>query len=210
MSPLAFWASKEKSFGMKSSTSKSAHSQEEAPLSHVLPVGALSRATETTFDIAPDGAVREALAAFMRILTIDQLRMKGEIRPLGKEDWIVEGRLTAQVSQACVVSLAPVPQTVDEAIKRLYIPAEEVPEGTEIDLDLEDDEDADTFVDRIDLGHLMIEMLALALDPYPRAGDAALEQTQFAPPGIEPLTDESLKPFAKLAELKAKLSGESS
>jgi hypothetical protein len=57
----------------------------------------------------------------------------------------------------------------------------------------------------IDPGLLAVESLALALDPYPRASGVPRAEYQAAPPGVAPLADDDLKPFAKLAVLKEKL-----
>ncbi len=59
----------------------------------------------------------------------------------------------------------------------------------------------------IDPGVLAIESLALVLDPYPRAPGVPPADWQAAPPGVPPLGEGDLKPFAKLAVLKEKLGG---
>lgn len=178
----------------------------DAPVREILRPHAMTRSKPTRFDLAPDQAGQDALARFLQVLSVENARFKGEIRPVGKEDWIVEGRLTARVAQACVISLAPVMQDIDEAVRRRFIPADEIGEDDEIDLDLDAEDDTDGYTDRIDLGLLMTEAIALALDPYPRAADAELGDAEFSPPGAEPISDEIVKPFAKLAALKEKLS----
>jgi hypothetical protein len=52
---------------------------------------------------------------------------------------------------------------------------------------------------------VLAEALALALPDYPRAPGAELGQAVFAEPGIEPLRDEALRPFAGLAAFKDRL-----
>ncbi|MEM8843046.1 MAG: DUF177 domain-containing protein, partial [Pseudomonadota bacterium] len=79
---------------------------------------------------------------------------------------------------------------------------------TDIDIPVgadDDDDGPDPLGDEIDLAGLMLESLALALDPYPRVEGAALETAVFAEPGVAPMTDEDARPFAKLAALRAKL-----
>lgn len=192
---------------MASKTKDTEPEPAEAPFSRPFRTGQLTRGAHTSFDLHPGVEECADIARFMQIVAVENLRMKGKLRPVGEDDWLVEARLTARVTQRCVVSLAPVAQDINEPVRRLYVPASGLPSEDEIDLEL-DEEDQDSYEDRIDVGHLMTEALALALDPYPRADDAALNQTQFAPPGVEPITDDSLKPFAKLAALKDKLSGE--
>lgn len=178
------------------------------PYSHALQVQTLSRGRATRFDLRPSEPERAAIATFLGLHSLEALRLKGDLMPRGAEGWRAKGRLTANLAQSCVITLAPVPQKVDERVVRDYLPEAELEVGDDVTLDIEGDDDPDGFTDQIDLGHLLIEALALALEPYPRAPDAELPDQQFAPPGVEPLTDDVLKPFAKLASLREKLAGD--
>ena len=181
----------------------------KAPFSHPLMVQTLSRGRKTTFDLTPAASETADICRFLGLQSLSALRLKGALHPVGETDWRAEGRLTAEAVQSCVVTLAPVHQKIDETVTRHYVPAEDLTELEEISLDTEEDE-PDGFEDIIDIGHLLTESLALALEPYPRADDAELPVNRFAPPGVEPLSDEDLKPFAGLAALKNKLSGDKS
>ena len=178
----------------------------DAPLKHVFDVATLSRARETRFDLHPGSDERQSIADFMGIEALDQMRFKGHLQPLRKSEWRLEARLTAAVQQACVVTLAPVPAAIDEKIVRELLPLPAGTEAIEVEVGPEEEDGPDYFEDRIDVGAIALEQLALALDPYPRAADAKLEDAQFAGPGVAPMTDADLKPFAKLASLKDKLS----
>ena len=175
------------------------------PLSHVLQPHLLGRKKPTRFDLRPDAAQQAAIADFLGIISVEHLRFKGALVPVGQQDWRAEGRLTAVVQQSCVVTLTPVAQQIDDQIARLYVPVEDLESATEVDLSADESDEPDGYDDRIDIGHLSIECLALALEPYPRADGAELAQSLFAPPGAEPLDDEAIKPFAKLAALRQKL-----
>ena len=175
------------------------------PLSHPVQPHLLGRKKPARFDVRPDAAEQAGVADFLGILSVEHLRFKGALMPVGQDDWRAEGRLTAVVQQSCVVTLAPVTQHIDEQIARIFVPAETLEDAAEVDLDADDADDPDGFEDRIDIGHLTVECLALALEPYPRADGAELPQSLFAPPGAEPLDEQSIKPFAKLAELRQKL-----
>lgn len=179
----------------------------QVPYSHALEVGALSRAIETSFDLQPDREMLDRIAAFLKVEQISDLRFKGELAPRRKDEWRLKARLTADLEQACVISLSPVAEKVDEEIVRELLPGPNPELEDELELGADDDEGPDYFQDRIDLAAIALEQLALALDPYPRAEDAKLEDSQFTEPGIEPLKDADLKPFAGLAGLKEKLSG---
>jgi uncharacterized metal-binding protein YceD (DUF177 family) len=155
------------------------------------------------FDLVPDAQARAALAEDLGLIALDDLRMVGELRPAGKADVALQARLTAQAVQPCVVTLAPVPCTIDVPVSRHYIADWKDPEGDEAEIP--EDDTRDPLPDEIDLAEVMAEALALALPDYPRAPGAELGQAVFAAPGVEPLRDDALKPFAGLAALKDRL-----
>ena len=175
------------------------------PFSHSVQPHRLSRKKPLAFDLSPDATQMTAIAAFLKIESVANLRLKGKLIPVGREDWRAEGRLTAIATQRCVVTLTPVDQRISEEVKRVYVPLSEIEDDDVIDLDQDGDDEPDGYADRIDLGHLLVESLALSLEPYPRAEGAELAQARFAPPGIAPIEDDDLKPFAKLAGLRQKL-----
>lgn len=119
--------------------------------------------------------------------------------------FIVEGRLKAKVHQPCVVSHAPVETIIDEDINLILLPEDEFDrflerkdEDGSLIISIEDDI-PDTYQgDKIQLGVLVLEHLALGLNPYPQAEGAVLE---------EGADDGELRqnPFAGLASLKDKL-----
>ncbi len=182
----------------------------EAPLQHLLEVATLSRAVETTFDLIPDRAALDRIAGYLGLESLSSMRFKGHIQPRKKENWRIEARLTAKLAQACVISLTPVSEQVDEQIERDLHPQHQAKDLLEAEIALNAEDGPDYFEDQIDLAAMALEQLALALDPYPRAPDAAMEVERFAAPGVTPLSDADLKPFAKLADLKAKLENKDS
>jgi uncharacterized metal-binding protein YceD (DUF177 family) len=76
------------------------------------------------------------------------------------------------------------------------------PEAEEIEIP---DAEIDPLPEVIDVAEIAAEALALALPLYPRAPGAALGEAVFAPPGVTPLGDTDLKPFAGLSALADKL-----
>ena len=177
------------------------------PMSRPVPVATLPRNRPHPVDIRPDREEMASIATFMRIEDLRDLRFKGEIAAEADDGWVITAKLTALAVQACVISLEPVEQKISETVTRHYLPEDLI--GDEIDLDPDTDDDPDPVGDNLDPGHLALEVLALALDPYPRSPDAETVPTYAAPPGINPMSDDDVKPFAGLAALKAKLSGES-
>ena len=110
-----------------------------------------------------------ALAIRLGVLGIDALAARLDLAPEEGGTVRATGRLSASLTQPCVVSLEPVPQVVDEPVDfRLLPPGREPADGP-------DDPDEIEAPDGVaDLGEALSEMLALALDPYPRAAGAAL------------------------------------
>lgn len=157
------------------------------------------------FELAPDAPDRAALADDLGLLTLTQVRFSGELRPHGRSDVALDGRLQAAGDQACVVTLAPVPFALDVRVGRIYVADMPDPDGDEVEMPADDSREP--LPEAVDLEAVMVEALALALPDYPRAPGAELGQAVFTEPGTEPLTDEALRPFAGLAALKGKLEG---
>ncbi|QYK43277.1 MAG: DUF177 domain-containing protein [Paracoccaceae bacterium] len=174
------------------------------PWSCPWPVRKLPARRTQTFDLAPDAATRARIARYLDLIDLPALRLSGELRPVGRHDVELLARLTARVVQPCAVTLAPVTTDIAEPVRRLYVAGHEAPQGDEVELP--EDVDTEPLPEAIDGGAVAVEALALALPPYPRAPGAGLGEAVFAPPGIAPLRDEDLRPFAGLAALKDSLS----
>ncbi len=120
----------------------------------------------------------------------------------------VTGDFDAQLSQACVVTLKPVPAHLHEPISMTFMDAPSPRTGKSRDRSAEElisveDDDPPEFVTegRIDLGELVVEQLVLALDPYPRAEDAHFEPQSWSS-GCREEAPTSPNPFAALVKLK--------
>ena len=169
-----------------------------------LPFRTQSLATRkpTRFDFRPDAAGRAAIAAALGLLELSKLRLSGEIRPAGRHDFDLVADLTAAAVQPCSVTMAPVPCTVTEPVHRRFVAEMTAPEADEIEMV---DAEIDPLPEVIDVAAIAAEALALALPLYPRAPGAALGEAVYAPPGVTPLGDTDLKPFAGLSALADKL-----
>jgi uncharacterized metal-binding protein YceD (DUF177 family) len=119
----------------------------------------------------------------------------------------IDGSLHATVVQTCVVTLEPVPATLEEPFALLLGPigggAEDGP-SSELIIDLDQPEPLES--DTIDIGELVAQQLSLALDPYPRAPDAPapedltkdLTQGLAEGPSATPAEPPAESPFAVL------------
>lgn len=173
------------------------------PLSHPIRVANLVQRRETPFEITPDAEARARIAKALGALDIRKLRFAGRLRPAGKRDWVLEGQLGATVRQSCIVTLEPVTTRIDEKVVRRYIAGMALPDGGETEMP--EDETREPLGAVIDPGAVMVESLALAMPLYPRADAAEHGAQVYAPEGAEPLTDEAIRPFAGLEDLKRKL-----
>lgn len=175
----------------------------ELPLSQPFRVAGLPTRKPQRFALTPDAGVRAAVGKDLGILAVPVLRFEGEIRAQGRGDFVLEGKLTATVQQACIVSLEPVTTKIAVTVKRRYSADFIVPEGDEAEMP--EDDTLEPLPEVIDVGEVALEEVALALPAYPRAEGAELAETVHAAPGEAPLTDADLKPFAGLQALKDKL-----
>lgn len=138
------------------------------------------------------------------ILGLDKVRVTGELIPERRSDWRLKAKLGATVTQACVVTLAPVKTRLDVPITRLFTIHYEEPDP-DTETEMPEDVNIDPLGETIDLAAVAIEEISLAMPDYPRAQDVADVSVSSAPEGIDPLTDEDLKPFAALKALKEKM-----
>jgi uncharacterized metal-binding protein YceD (DUF177 family) len=148
-----------------------------------------------------DPREREALARRFELLEIAALDGHGRLERTGDGKEIrFNGWLEAEVTQACVVSLEPVTATIREPIERRYLwvaPGEQRAERPE-----DTDEDVEPLRgSQIDLGEMLAEELALALDPYPRAPDADALVSAAVGPHVSFGAAEPDTPFAGLGQL---------
>lgn len=179
----------------------------DAALSMPFRVATLSPRKPTRFDLVADGAQCRALAQELGLSRVDSLSFKGEIRPSGKRDFAVVADLQARIVQPCSITLVPVKTTISEQVDRKFLADFVVPEGVE--LEMHDGDDAiEPLPEVIDVGFLATEALALLVPLYPRSPGAELGEVAVTEPGVMPLRDGDLKPFAALAGLKAKLDGQ--
>ncbi len=178
------------------------------PFSHPLRPADLVTHEPTQFELVLDDATCAAIAKDIDVPGLRKIRFKGTLQPIGKRDWQLTAHLGATVLQDCVVTLAPVTTRIEEDVTRQWLAATRKTADEE-EVEMPEDVTQDPLGDVIDLGEVLIEALALALPPYPRAAGADLSEQNFAEKGVTPMTDEDARPFAGLAGLRDKLAGDS-
>ena len=113
---------------------------------------------------------------------------------------IVDGRVDAAVIQACSVTGDPIATDVDEPVMLRFVNQLDGPMHDEIELDPAEMDTLPIEGDAIDLGEVVAETLALALDPFPRAPRAA---AVLKAAGV--IGEDEVRPFNAFAALGDKL-----
>jgi uncharacterized metal-binding protein YceD (DUF177 family) len=159
--------------------------------------------------LEPRPAERGEIAHWLGIEALDSLKAVIQLSQVSADEYAYRGHFEADVVQACVITLAPVPSHLSGEISRRFKvlprastrrrksavePSVAIP--AIIDLAAAD-EDSPELLDSpaLDLAAPLLEELSLALDPYPKAPGAAFE----APPEPPEPAD---NPFAALEALK--------
>jgi uncharacterized metal-binding protein YceD (DUF177 family) len=137
-----------------------------------------------------------ALATRMRLVSLGQLSATVTLERALSGLIHVAGRLEADVVQTCVVTLVAFPSHVEDSFALDFGNAE-AEHGDEIEVDVDYDPPEPIEDGIIDLGELVAQYLALALDPYPRAPGATLDPEWTGADAAE------MSPFAILKNLKS-------
>jgi uncharacterized metal-binding protein YceD (DUF177 family) len=164
---------------------------------HDIPESGLSLQREAT----PDELARIARA--LDLIACTSLKADYVIAPTAGGHYRLSGRLCAEVSQACVVTLEPVESTIEETFEAVFWPQEDMPAPESGELALDDEPEREPIVaGQIAVGRVVFESLAAAIDPFPRKPGAVLDWQSPTPADTTGGKPES--PFAVLANLKTK------
>lgn len=157
---------------------------------------------EIVREIEADPAERAALAERLDLVALDSLSATVRLRRLPDGLIRLSGRLAADVVQSCVVTLAPVPARCEEDFTVLFgeQPAEVSLQAVEVDA-LATDEPEPIVDGRIDLGEAVVQQLAVALEPYPRAPGAEVP-AQYSGEEANGGQGDAVTPFAALERLR--------
>jgi hypothetical protein len=171
---------------------------------------------EGRIEASPSECVDIAVACKIERLT--DFSFAYRLQPLSQGRFLLSGNLCANVTQACVITLEPVDERIDEAVSVELWPEDQIAaeendetvvdnhntEGHGSDVQLTDLPDPPEPIvnGRFDLGAFAAEELAAAINPYPRKEGAAFSWT-------DP-TDalEKSGPFAALTKLRDDCEGD--
>ena len=143
------------------------------------------------------------------LFNIKKVSFKGILYPQSLDKWSLKAELRATVKQKCVITFKPVKTIVYETVSRTFSPL-----ASQNANETDDDDGTSPVIfddtlqelnDDIDLAEIIFEELILILPTYPKSEGAELDYYSVTEPGIKPLSDENLKPFAELSEFKNRL-----
>ncbi len=168
--------------------------EESLEFSRPAVVAGMEPGDEISRSLEADAAECAALAERMGLIAVDSLSAAVTVRRLaGGALYRVQGRISADVVQACVVTIEPVPGHVEEDFDELY-----AAEGYELPEDDKEAELPEIFDGQeIDLCELVAQILLISLDPYPRAPGAELALKNAADEDVS----DRRRPFEGLAEM---------
>jgi uncharacterized metal-binding protein YceD (DUF177 family) len=140
------------------------------------------------------------LPAFSARATVDR-------RPGGQV--VVEGRLRGKIVQACILTLDPVTQELDETFRIVFkqgLADERDPQSGEAVISAQADAPEPLPGNMLDVGEIVAEQLSLAADPYPRRPGAKLEDVlpKHRHSSRASRAEQRRHPFAGLAALRDK------
>jgi len=188
--------------------SQVADKKEKSEIERIVDLDRLG-ANGTAVDIVASDGERAALAkrfgflglpAFSARVTVDR-RVGGQV--------VVEGRLRGKIVQACILTLDPVTQDLDETFRIVFkrdLAEERDPESGEALVSAQADSPEPLPGNLLDVGEIVAEQLSLVADPYPRRPGAKLEDVLPKPRqgGRKGQPEHRRHPFAGLAALRDK------
>lgn len=167
-----------------------------------------------SLQISPDEEQAFALSKRLGVISIEKLEADLTLTRNDVNKVIhVEGKVLADITQECVVTMDPVAEHVEETFEAWYAEPSSAVSFTKAkrermsvaDQDeqpiIDEFDDPETVVDgKIDLGELVTQHFSLALNSYPRADDAPFETAVGLKDAPEGTYD---NPFAALKDWKA-------
>ena len=169
-----------------------------AELTRIVELGTLAE-EPLRVTIFTSAAERGTLCMRLELIELSELDSEVTITRRGPTRVRVDAKLAAVVVQSCVITLEPVPATVEESFTQEFVYATSASDGVangkrEVWVEPGDEPEVLTD-DRLDVGELVTQILSLALDPYPRKQGASFV-------GVQTGENAPTTAFAALAELK--------
>jgi len=174
--------------------------QEGPPLTRKIRVADIEENVDKT--IVLTDAENATIKGLLELLELESLSFGYRLSSGSGGTVHLSGRLKADTIQTCVVILEPIPTAIDMALDVEFWPAAMIE-----DLGKRAEDPSQSGVEDwpepitagvIDLGPIVYETLATALDPYPKKTGASFQWSQAEPEAEAPESG----PFAALKQLK--------
>jgi uncharacterized metal-binding protein YceD (DUF177 family) len=182
---------------------------DKSEIERIVDIDRMGASGSTALDIAATESERAALAKRFGFLGLPTFtaRVTVDRQPGGRV--AVEGRLRGKIVQACILTLDPVTQDLDETFRIVFkqdLTEERDPESGEALVNPQADAPEPLSGNLLDVGEIVAEQLSLAADPYPRRPGAKLEDVlpKSRRDGRPARQEQRRHPFAGLAVLKDK------
>lgn len=141
---------------------------------------------------------RAQLAETLDIIACRRLVSEFTIRATGKGHYRLAGKVTVEVTQACVVTLDPLEGSAAGTFDVEFWPGGDLPEISEDEVEALSAAEIEPIEHgRIDVGRIVFETVSASIDPYPRKSGA-----EFSPEQASSAPSASISPFAALKKLK--------
>ena len=138
---------------------------------------------------------RAAVAAAMDLVGCARLVARYEITPAAADRFVLTGAVDVAVTQTCVVTLEEIERRYSAPLDVEFWPAEILADEADGDIDPLGADREPIEDGRIDVGRIVYEELASAIDPFPRRDGAAVDWEDKEGAA-------RTHPFAQLARLK--------
>jgi hypothetical protein len=135
--------------------------------------------------------VRDALAKALEIDACVRLVARYTIKPFESGRFELRGDVEMEAQQTCVVTLEPIARTYRVHLGVAFWPPELLGDGPGLDIDSLADDPEPIEDGRIDVGRIVYEELASAIEPFPRSDGATFDWEDKS----QPVRD---NPFAAL------------
>jgi uncharacterized metal-binding protein YceD (DUF177 family) len=190
-----------------------ADKQQKSEIERIVDLDRMGAGGTAALEVSATDSERAALAkrfgflglpAFSARVTVDR-RAGGQV--------VVEGRLRGRIVQACILTLDPVTQELDDTFRVIFqqdLAEERDPESGEAVLSAQRDAPEPLTGNMLDVGEIVAEQLSLVADPYPKRPGVKLEDVLPKPRDAgkgahrEGKSDQRRHPFAGLAALRDK------
>ncbi|WP_308909997.1 hypothetical protein [Pseudokordiimonas caeni] len=159
------------------------------------------------FTFTATEAERTAIADRFDLKAVNSLTAEASLSAPGKGRGILlSGHLRADIIQRCGVTLADVPEIVDNSFELMLVSPEEADrlDADEAYLDPAIPDYDALEGDKVPVGEILVQTLAVLMNPWPRAEGAALDAGNAQGVEVDAPEAEKPNPFAALASLRDK------